>query len=336
MCPTGGVHHSRPRVLPRLLTFLLLLVTTAPSTRSAPLGVTRLEGVTRLVATPLALDPAKPARRRFGALTFLAGWHLTSADARLGGISALGVEPGGLLALSDSGTVMHIGLADGRPATLRLHGLPDGPGDSARKSDRDTEALATDPATGRHWIAYEHHHQVWRYDARFSRSETHAPIAQGRRWGSNAGAEAMVRLPDGRTIIISEGRRGPGGTADLLVVAGDPAMPGSPSWRRRYAPPGTYRVTDAAMLGRDRLLVLHRLFSLADGVGALLGVVDLSSLNGDAVIRPRVLAEWGPQFAIDNMEGLAVSAEGGRTIVWMASDDNFNPVQRTLLLKFAL
>ena len=95
-------------------------------------------------------------------------------------------------------------------------------------------------------------------------------------------------------------------------------------------------MTDAVALDGTRLLVLHRRFTVADGVGALLGVVDMAALGSDAVVVPRVLAEWGPRFAIDNMEGLAVTREGGRTIVWLASDDNFNPVQRTLLLKFAL
>jgi hypothetical protein len=36
------------------------------------------------------------------------------------------------------------------------------------------------------------------------------------------------------------------------------------------------------------------------------------------------------------MEALSVDSENGRTILWIASDDNFNPLQRTLLLKFAL
>jgi hypothetical protein len=36
------------------------------------------------------------------------------------------------------------------------------------------------------------------------------------------------------------------------------------------------------------------------------------------------------------MEALSVTVENGRTIVWMASDDNFGPLQKTLLLKFAL
>jgi hypothetical protein len=36
------------------------------------------------------------------------------------------------------------------------------------------------------------------------------------------------------------------------------------------------------------------------------------------------------------MEGVSTTVENGRTIVWLVSDDNFSPLQRTLLLKFAL
>jgi hypothetical protein len=36
------------------------------------------------------------------------------------------------------------------------------------------------------------------------------------------------------------------------------------------------------------------------------------------------------------MEALSVTRDGGRTILWMASDDNYNSVQRTLLLSFFL
>jgi hypothetical protein len=39
---------------------------------------------------------------------------------------------------------------------------------------------------------------------------------------------------------------------------------------------------------------------------------------------------------VDNMEGIAITNEGGRMIVWMVSDNNFNIWQRTLLMKFEL
>ena len=345
MYPTGVINPAKAfrmkgLVLPRILILLAVLATAVPSTQSAPLGVAQVAGRARLVAEPVVLDPENPARRRFGALTYLGGWSLTSADPRLGGISGLNIAHDGLLAISDAGTVMRIGFSGGRPATLRLQGLPDGPGTrgpgDARKADRDTEALATDPATGRHWIAFEQHHEVWRYAPGFTRAEAHAKLPHTAAWEDNLGAEALARLPDGRTLAISENLSGPNGTADMLLFASDPTA-GGPMRRLRYRPPpGGYRVTDAAVLDGKRLLVLHRRFSLTTGVGAHLGVVDIAALDGAAVVSPRTVAEWGPQLAIDNMEALAVAREGGRTVIWMASDDNFNPIQRTLLLKFAL
>ena len=42
-------------------------------------------------------------------------------------------------------------------------------------------------------------------------------------------------------------------------------------------------------------------------------------------------------FQIDNMEGIAVHRSvSGETILTLVSDDNFSPLQRTLLLQFAL
>ena len=38
----------------------------------------------------------------------------------------------------------------------------------------------------------------------------------------------------------------------------------------------------------------------------------------------------------DDMEALAIERAGGRTIRWLASDDNFSALQRMLLLKFEL
>ena len=54
------------------------------------------------------------------------------------------------------------------------------------------------------------------------------------------------------------------------------------------------------------------------------------------MIAGKEIADLRSPINVDNMEGLSVTQEGGRTIVWIASDDNFNPMQRSLLLKFAL
>jgi hypothetical protein len=54
------------------------------------------------------------------------------------------------------------------------------------------------------------------------------------------------------------------------------------------------------------------------------------------VVRGRVIATLRRPLVHDNFEGLAISRERGRTIVWLVSDDNQLFLQRTLLLKFAL
>ena len=44
-----------------------------------------------------------------------------------------------------------------------------------------------------------------------------------------------------------------------------------------------------------------------------------------------------PPLIFDNFEGIAArSGAGGETLIYLLSDDNFNPLQRTLLLMFAL
>jgi hypothetical protein len=158
-----------------------------------------------------------------------------------------------------------------------------------------------------------------------------------RRWPENGGAEAMVRLPDGRFLVFSEAGRGPQGSNAALLFAGDPSEEGPEPVRLGYRPPGEHRITDAALLPDGRLIVLNRSFSLVEGVSVIVTLVDLGGdLSPGRILEGRQIARIDPPLTIDNMEALAIGERGGRTIVWMASDDNFNPLQRTLLLEFEL
>ena len=69
---------------------------------------------------------------------------------------------------------------------------------------------------------------------------------------------------------------------------------------------------------------------------AVLTIADARNLHAGAVIESREIARLQPPLTIDNMEGVSVTVENGQTIVWLVSDDNFSPLQQTLLLKFAL
>jgi hypothetical protein len=184
---------------------------------------------------------------------------------------------------------------------------------------------------GRAWLAFERANAVWRYDLAFSRAEASAAPPHMRRWNRNHGAEAMIRLPDGRFLIFAEGKEK---ISEGLLFAGDPALPDTKVRRLRYRPPEGYRITDAALLADGRLLFLNRRFSIFGGFTAKVTVGRLP--EGDEIVTGTEVAGFEGPVERDNLEGLSVVQEGRRTIVWLASDDNYNALQRTLLMKFAL
>ena len=314
-----------------LLCFALLATPVRPGPSAPRLGPA-LVGL-RVEAVPL--DMANPARAHLGELTFLGGWALTSNDPRFGGISAMHVEGGMVTALSDAGTVLRFAVPSGTgESRVAIAAVPRGPGSGRRKSDRDVEAMFVDG--DRVWLAFESRNQVWRYALPGWRAEAAAAPRAMRRWRRMLGAEAMTRLSDGRFLLISEASGRVAGESDALLFAGDPAVASTSTEALRYRPPAGYRATDAALLPDGRLLILNRRFNWLEGVSTALVLVEPGAIRPGATFEGRAIARLGWPLASDNMEALSVTREGGRTILWLASDDNFSPLQRTLLLKFAL
>ncbi len=332
----GGFPEQIWRSRPARLAFLLLAaVLLATNVRPGPPQLDAGLAEARLTFEPVALDAEDPGRRRVGGLLFLGGWALTSDNPRFGGISAMHVEDGRVTAISDAGTLMHFPLpAGGRHARVRLGPLPEGPGPAIRKSNRDSEAMLV--RGDRVWVAFERYNMIWEYrrsDMRAIASDRPAAI---RRWNANGGAEAMVRLADGRFLVFAEGPNDDRPFSNVALFAGNPAVAGTPARRLRYRRVPGLRVTDAALLPDGRLLLLNRRFSWWDGLSATLAVAAPANLAGGAIVEGREVAALRAPLTIDNMEALSVTVENGRTIVWIASDDNFIPLQRTLLLKFEL
>lgn len=313
-----------------LVSLIFLLLLSAPASEQAP------PGGWPIVSRAVPLDPDHPDRDRVGALRWLGGWVLTSRDPGFGGISAMTMRDGRFLAIGDTGGVFRFGLRDGKVIGTHIGVLPAGPGAGAGKLDRDAESLAADPATGAIWIGFEQHNAIWRYDASVDHAEAHDEPPSMKAWPANGGPEAMVRLNDGRFIVLGEEAPGPQGSTEGLLFGSDPAVGGSDPVRFGYRAPATYVATDMAALPDGRLLVINRHYTPIDGVSAILTMIDPKEIRPGAVLIGRELARLVPPLTVDNMEALAVTREAGQTIVWIASDDNFNPLQRTLLLKFAL
>ena len=319
-----------------MMRFLLLLLALPLLATFAPAGMIMepvYPAAPTLWAEPVPLRTDAPGERRLGRLTFLAGWWLRSNHPRFGGISGMHVADGMVTALNDNGIVLRFAVpARTGAAPLTVLDLPAAPG--ATKKQRDSEALAIDGA--RAWVSFERANAIYRYRLPDWRGEASARPEALARWSLNSGGEAMLRLRDGRFLLFSEGGRRRDGSSDVVLFERDPAEASAAASLLRYRAPDGYRITDAAELPDGRLLFLNRRVSLMNGITAKLTLAKRPQLFAGATLSGTEVASFAAPVTTDNYEALSVGQERGRTIVWIASDDNFLALQRTMLMKFAM
>ena len=255
--------------------------------------------------------------------TYVGGWHLTSDEPNFGGLSGLDLMPNGnLLTVSDTGQFFEIGLQDGAPS---------GAGAMAQmrttegkvlegKVPADAEGLAYEQ--GLALVSFERDHRIlaFAYEACGAGARgieiAKLPGEQaGKMLDPNKGAEALSLNSAGELTFGYE--TGPGNGAPLGAVYGD--------GRARF-------VSDAmsprgfAQVGRDEAgTVLAELFRSYDPVRGNRNVIRIGE-HSASMVRP---------MTVDNFEGIALEERGdGKLRIWIISDDNFNPNQRTLLMAF--
>ncbi|MGE0452085.1 MAG: esterase-like activity of phytase family protein [Vicinamibacteria bacterium] len=297
-------------------------------------------------ATPVALVESDPSSERVGQLDYLGGLALRSPDARFGGFSGALVSPDGTVldAVSDEGRFVRLRLVQDERGRLvnasaldwgALRGLDGDP--LPRKNARDAEELARMP-DGALVVAFEHHHRLWVYrgpqPALAARpSELGAPAGLEKA-PANGGIEALAVLPDGRLLALAEELPDPQGGVAAFLRAVDG------SWSRlSYQPAGDPRPSAAAALPSGDVLVLERAYSPISGLHIRLLRVAAGEIAPGARLTGELVAEMKPPLTLDNLESVAVRASdrpGEEALVYLLSDDNFNPLQRTLLLLFAL
>lgn len=272
-----------------------------------------------------------------GTMRFVRGWRLVSPHSRFGGFSAIArIGPGQFELIGDNGYASSLTLdSRGAVASFRIRALPTPDGRPQRKSMVDAEAMVIDPVRGTRWIAFEKQNQIWRLDPRLSKIELRGDLPARPRWPSKRGPEAMVRLADGRTIILSEGADADPRGNEALVYAGDPAAPGPAPIRFFYDSGNRGRISDAAALPDGRILIVHRRLGFDPVFTTVIAIADPEDIRKDAVVRSRTIGRVPAPLA-ENYEGAAVTIEQGRTWLWLVADNNFNVWQRSLLLQFEL
>ncbi|QTC88135.1 esterase-like activity of phytase family protein [Brevundimonas pondensis] len=259
--------------------------------------------------------------RYAGGVTVLAGM-----DSPLHSLSDLKLTgDGGFISVSDVGDLARGRLAlDARGRLIGLEGLSvrrltltDG-APISQKMEGDAEGLAI-TAGGDLLVSFERDHRIWNY----------GPLAALR-------APEAVRRPD-FPFTENDGMEGLAASGDGWRVAGESGGVWNCSAVRCavVTPPPERPLTDAdyRITGMDRdpaggWFVVQRSYRAPIDVRAR-----VRRMAQDGTLGP-VLVELKLPGTTDNFEGIAAERRGDRTRLYILSDDNFNAVQRTMMLAF--
>jgi hypothetical protein len=271
---------------------------------------------------------------RIGALVPVGGVTLSSFNPAFGGFSAIALHDGRVTLLSDGGNLVRFAIRRGQIAGATGHVLHDGPGVGWDRTDRDSESIALDPARGTLWVGYENQNEIWRYSPDLRQAEAHRAPAWMRPWVRNRGAESLVRLRNGRFLAIGE--RTPNRVRNAVLFSGDPTLARTRAAPFHVRPPPRYDPSDAAELPNGDLLVLTRRFQYPFRFTAKLVRIPRAAIRPGATVAGTVIATLAAPVLGENAEGIAVTREGGRTMVWIVTDNDVMSWRPTYLLKFRL
>ncbi|HYZ33638.1 MAG TPA: esterase-like activity of phytase family protein [Crenalkalicoccus sp.] len=291
----------------------------------------------RSLAQPLAL-PAAPG----AAMEPLGALALDDRVLGFGGLSALHLDPDlTITAVSDLAHWMTARLvldATGRP--VGLEGLRTGPlrNDAGRPLARgyfgDSESLARLP-DGTWLVGFERWHRIRAYATLDGPGRYVAAPEALEQAPANGGLESLTVLADGRWLLLAEAYPPEGAPTLRRGWIGTPG-----AWTPiAYRPAPGLDPVDAAPLPDGSALVLERGFTLFGGFAGRLVRLPrraLAAAGAGTVLEGEALLDLAPPLPAENYEGVAAARVGERTLVAMVSDDNENPLQRSLLLVFAM
>lgn len=291
---------------------------------------------------PVQLDNDNVDQNRVGRLEWRGGLEITSTDGRFGGLSGLHITPDGrsLTAVGDRGLWFRAALRyrDGRLNGLMdatLSEIRDDQGRPVKGANGDAESIATRDGASM-LVSFERRHRVWRYHSPASTADPVTAPSEIQTLSNNGGVEAMTHLCNGQLLLIAEKNKTRGRHVKGWVQKNS-------GWESfTYNTHAGYRPTGATTLPDCRIMFIERSYSLIAGVSARVTVIDAAAFGAAAFgagasITPREIARFDFPVVVDNFEGVAARrSNSGETLVYIVSDDNYNPLQRTLLLMFAL
>ncbi|TYO85419.1 esterase-like activity of phytase family protein [Oceanicella actignis] len=286
-------------------------------------------------------ESARPVELRLDAgarAVFAGGIELRSSRPTFGGLSGIEVSADGrrFVAVSDAGRWVEGALERGANERLTgwrleiLAGMLGPDGARAAYSERDAEGLdiAAPDLSGPRLVSFERDHRIARFAGPRAPEELLWSLRAWSRMPINNGFEALARRPDGALLAIQEADAGPGRQAAQLLFPDGRVLP-------LALPREKGLIITGADFGPDgRLYVVDRGLSFWRGFHMRLRRL---TLEGARVIAEEELARISGVMGADNAEGISIWRDGaGRLRALVATDDNFNMLQRTLLLEFIL
>lgn len=320
-----------------------------PAVADKPVAVLEAPIATTVTAIPIDFDHDNPDRKEFGKLIYRSGLNLFAKSHHFGGYSGILIDKSGthLLAISDAGTWMRAEFDyDGRKlkglSNVTLGPILDKDGKPLRGLAGDAEAMTLiggDTQQGTAWVGFERQHRIMRYPftlKSFGPPSGAIPLpAETKRMTANGGLEALAEIQAGRLkgtlVAFSERLLDRNGNLKGWLIGGP--TPGSITLQRIAG----YDITDAAPLPDGGIVVLERRYRISKGVKMRVRRIAASEIKRGATISGEILLEAHDDLNIDNMEAIAAHrSAAGETVLTLMSDDNFNPLQRTLIMQFAL
>lgn len=282
------------------------------SLKSVGLGLTGgavlAPGVRFAGGVEIVADPTSPLHSLSDLKMTGGGGLVTVSDVGDLVRARLRLDRAGRLVGLDGFQTRRLTLADGAPIT--------------EKADGDAEGLAL-TASGDLLVSFERDHRIWNYgplDALSARPR--AMRIPAFPFTENDGIEGLATAPGGWRTAGESGGVWDCDPARCTIVTPPPDTP---------IPDSEYRITgldrDPA---RDGWMVVQRRYRPPLDARA-----HVRRMAPDGTLGP-VLIELKLPGTTDNFEGIAAETRDGRTRLYILSDDNFNPMQRTLLLAFDL
>ena len=294
-------------------------------------------------AVPVELNPERPAVRTVGKLVFLSGFELVSDDPGFGGLSGLEISPDGkrLRAVSDRGTWIAARLAHNAGGHLvafdswRAAPMLTPAGKPVRGRQRDAEGLARS-SRGTFLVSFERRHRIWRYPTALDGLPRPVPAPRELNGApANGGLEGIAVLSDGAVLGMTERHANDDGSLKGWLMKDGAAH------EIAYMPASGLYPTGLAPLPDGGALLLERGLTLSGIHARIVRVakkhLEMARRGAGTRVRGEIVTDLKHPMSVDNFEGLALRRDpAGRMLLYLVSDDNFRPFQRTLLLQFRM